>query len=75
MALVQVRDVPEQVVSALKERAALQGMTLASLVRAELVRLVGRPDNVEVLNQALAPERSDGPELEEILAVFAALDR
>lgn len=39
MATVQVRDVPEEVVAALKERASATGLSLSEYLRQELTRM------------------------------------
>jgi hypothetical protein len=68
VALVQVRDVPEATVERLKERAAAEGLSLATYLRNELQRLADRPSNAEVIARILARPRSGGPTREEIVA-------
>jgi plasmid stability protein len=41
--MIQVRDVPEQVHSTLKARAAREGMSLSDFIKRELERTVERP--------------------------------
>jgi plasmid stability protein len=41
--MIQVRDVPEQVHSTLKARAAREGMSLSDFIKRELERAVERP--------------------------------
>jgi hypothetical protein len=61
MPLVQVRDVPEATVNALKARAAERGLTLAAYLRAELERLAARPSNAEIVERLARRERRGGP--------------
>jgi antitoxin FitA len=61
MPLVQVRDVPEATVNALKARAAERGLTLAAYLRAELERLAIRPSNAEIVDRLARRERQGGP--------------
>jgi hypothetical protein len=55
MQLIQVCDVPEATINALKARAAEQGLTLTDYLRAELDRLARR-------------NRRGGPSIAEVLA-------
>lgn len=58
MALIQVRNVPDDVHRRLKERAAREGMTLSDLALTELRRSLERPTRGEVLDRlAAAPRR------------------
>lgn len=41
--MIQIRDVPEQVHSTLKARAAREGMSLSDFIKRELERTVERP--------------------------------
>lgn len=68
MPLVQVRDVPEETVQALKALAAERGQTLSSFLRRELDRLAGRPSNAEIMARLAARDRSGGPTDAEIVA-------
>jgi antitoxin FitA len=61
MAIVQVRDVPQRTVSALKARAAERGQTLTAYLRDELDRLAARPTNAEVVERLARRDRRDGP--------------
>lgn len=61
MPLVQVRDVPEATVNALKARAAEHGLTLTSYLRAELDRLAARPSNAEIIDRLARRDRRGGP--------------
>jgi predicted DNA-binding protein len=51
MALVQVRDVPDETVARLKAQAKAKGLTMAAYIRGELEKLAERPTNREVLEQ------------------------
>ena len=61
MALVQVRDVPEGTLNALKAQAAERGLTLAAYLRAELERLAARPTNAELVERLARRNRRGGP--------------
>jgi hypothetical protein len=61
MALIQVRDVPEPTVKALKARAAERGLTLTAFLRAELDRLAARPTNAEIAERLARRNRRGGP--------------
>lgn len=60
MAIVQIRDVPEDTVRRLKAKAALQGVSLSDYLRAELDRLAGRPTMEEYL-ELIRDLRLDSP--------------
>ncbi len=61
MALVQVRDLPEATVRALKAQAAERGLTLTAYLRAELERLAARPTNAEIVERLARRNRRGGP--------------
>ena len=63
--LVQVRDVPESTLNALKARAAERGLTLTTYLRIELDRLASRPTNAEVVERLARRSRRGGPTLQE----------
>jgi hypothetical protein len=48
--VIQIRDVPEQVHSALKARAAREGMSLSDFIKGELKAIVERPTVLEWLD-------------------------
>lgn len=50
--MIQIRDVPEQVHSTLKARAAREGMSLSDFIKKELERIVERPTMREWLENA-----------------------
>lgn len=53
MALVQVRDVPDETVARLKAQAKQRGLTMAAYIRDELEKLAERPTNAEVMQRIL----------------------
>ena len=61
MALVQVRDLSEATVRALKAKAAERGLTLSAYLRAELDRLAARPTNAEIVERLARRNRRGGP--------------
>jgi hypothetical protein len=61
MTLIQVRDVPDRTVAALKGLAAEEGLTLSAFLRAELERLARRPTNAEIARRLANRDRSGGP--------------
>lgn len=61
MALIQVRDLSEATVRALKAQAAERGLTLTAYLRAELDRLAARPTNAEIVERMARRNRRDGP--------------
>ncbi|MGH2602343.1 MAG: FitA-like ribbon-helix-helix domain-containing protein [Dehalococcoidia bacterium] len=73
MALVQVRDVPEETVNALRAKAAEQGLTLAAYLRSELARLAARPTNAEIMERLAQEDRTGNPSLAEIVAEIRKL--
>lgn len=50
--MIQVRDVPEEVHSTLKARAAREGMSLSDFIKRELERTVEQPTMREWLERA-----------------------
>jgi len=61
MALIQIREVPDATVRALKARAAERGLTLTAYLRAELDRLAARPTNAEIVERLARRNRRGGP--------------
>jgi hypothetical protein len=61
MALIQVRDLSETTVRALKAQAAERGLTLTAYLRAELDRLAARPTNAEIVERLARRNRRGGP--------------
>lgn len=68
MPLVQVRDVSQSTVDALRQLAAERGLTLAAFLRAELDRLATRPSNAEIVDRLARRDRSGGPLIAESVA-------
>lgn len=68
MPLVQVRDVPEDTLRALKARAAQRGLTLSAFLRGELDRLAARPTNAEIVDRLARRSRTSGPSVAETVA-------
>ena len=68
MPLVQIRDVPEATVRALRAQAAERGMSLAAYLREELARLSTRPTNAEIVERMARRDRHDGPAVEDTVA-------
>jgi antitoxin FitA len=55
--MIQLRDVPEQVHSILKARAAREGMNLSDYIKRELERTVERPTMREWLERTTKAKR------------------
>lgn len=72
MATLYIREVPEPVAEALKERAAAQGKSLSAYVGAELARIAERPTNEEIAARLRARDRSNGPTTAEIVTAVEA---
>jgi hypothetical protein len=68
MSLVQVRDVPEATVRALKALAAERGLTLSAYLRNELDRIAARPTNAEIVERVSRRSRRGGPTVAETVA-------
>lgn len=68
MALVQIRDLPETTVRALKAQAAERGLTLTAHLRAELNRLAARPTNAEIAERLARRNRRGGPSAADTVA-------
>jgi hypothetical protein len=68
MPLVQVRDLSEATVRALKAQAAERGLTLTAYLRAELDRLAARPTNAEIVERLARRNRRGGPTAAETVA-------
>jgi antitoxin FitA len=73
MALVQVRDVPEGTLNALKAQAAERGLTLTAYLRAELDKLAARPTNAELVERLVRRNRRGGPTAAETVAEIRRL--
>lgn len=60
MPAITIRDVPNETRDQLAERAAASGRSLQQYLRAELIRLAGRPDNLAIVTRAQARVREAG---------------
>ena len=68
MSTLYIRDVPDEVADALKERAAEAGQSLSAYVNAQLAVWAARPTNAQVVARLRELDRSQGPSTGEILA-------
>lgn len=68
MPLVQVRDVPDSTLKALKALAGERGLTLSAYLRDELGRLAARPTNAEIVERLARRDRRGGPTVAETVA-------
>jgi hypothetical protein len=73
MALVQVRDVPEGTLNALKAQAAERGLTLTAYLRAELDKLAARPTNAEIVERVARFDGDPAAVRAEGIAIATAL--
>ncbi len=71
MTTLYIRDVPEEVVETLKERAAAEGRSLSAYVAMELATIAARPTNAEIVERLRHRDRSTGPTA---AAIVAAVD-
>ncbi|HUV19818.1 MAG TPA: hypothetical protein VMW33_15160 [Ilumatobacteraceae bacterium] len=74
MPAITIRDVPNETRDQLAERAAASGRSLQQYLRAELIRLAERPDNLAIVTRAQARVRQTGDGLtgERILELLDA---
>lgn len=74
MPAITVRDVPDDTRDLLAERAAASGRSLQQYLRAELIRLAERPDNLAIVTRAQDRVRQAGGGLngEQILELLDA---
>jgi len=68
MALVQVRDVADVTLRALKAQAAERGQTLSAYLRGELDRLAARPTNAQIVERLARRNRHGGPTVADTVA-------
>jgi antitoxin FitA len=73
MALVQIRNVPEATLNALKAQAAERGLTLTAYLRAELDKLAARPTNADLVERLARRSRRGGPTAAETVAEIRRL--
>lgn len=71
--LVQIRDVPDDTLNALKRLAAERGLTLAAFLRSELNRLAARPTNAEIVDSMARRSRRGGPSVADTVAEIRKL--
>lgn len=68
MPLIQVRDVPEETLTALRVHAAERGLSLSGYLRLELNRLAESPSNAELSRRLARLDRSGGPSASETVS-------
>jgi hypothetical protein len=68
MKLIQVRNVPDDLHRALKERAAREGTTMSALIVRELPRVAHDPSPQQLLTRIRQRSTVDGPPAAEIIA-------
>jgi len=68
MKMIQVRNVPDDLHRALKERAAREGTTMSALIVRELPRLAHDPSPQQVLARIARRSTVDGPPPAELIA-------
>lgn len=67
MSILRVRNVPPGVIEILRARAAAEGKPLSTYVAAELTRLASRPTNVDIAARLAGSDRTNAPDVAEIL--------
>lgn len=72
MKMLQVRNVPDDLHRALKERAAREGTTMSELVLRELPRLAHRPSPEQVMERIRSRTAVGGPSGAELVAAERA---
>lgn len=74
MKVIQVRNVPDEVHSVLRTRAAASGLSLSDYVLAELKTITAQPTVAEVIERARrrAESRQDGPTGQQIVDIIRA---
>jgi antitoxin FitA len=73
MALIQVRDVPEATLNALKAQAAERGLSLTAYLRTELDKLAARPTNAQIVERLARRSRRGGPTVADTVAEIRRL--
>jgi len=68
MKMLQVRNVPDELHRALKERAAREGTTMSELVLRELPRLAHKPSPEQVMSRIRDRSRVEGPLAADLIA-------
>jgi antitoxin FitA len=69
MKMLQVRNIPDDLHRALKERAAREGTTMSELVLRELPRLAHKPSPEQVMARIRSRSRVGGPRASEVIRV------
>jgi plasmid stability protein len=74
MPAITIRDVPEETRDLLADRAAASGRSLQQYLRAELIRLAERPDNLAIVTRAQTRVRdsAEGLSNDQILELLDA---
>ncbi|HYN30000.1 MAG TPA: antitoxin [Dermatophilaceae bacterium] len=72
MTTLYVRDVPDEVATTLKARAAAEGKSLSAYVAAELTRVATHPTNAEVVAGLRDRDRSSAPSVADIVDAVQA---
>ena len=67
MKMLQIRNVPDDLHRALKERAAREGTTMSELVLRELPRVAYKPSHDEVMARILSRSPVGGPPAAELI--------
>jgi antitoxin FitA len=67
MKMIQIRNVPDDLHRALKERAAREGTTMSDLILSELPRLAHRPSPQQLLERIERRTPVGGPPAAELL--------
>jgi antitoxin FitA len=78
MALIQIRDVPEDVRDELASKAAAAGKSMQSYLLGELTKLAERPSMAEIVRRAQARAEASGSTVtvgDAVAAVRAVRDR
>ena len=67
MKMIQIRNVPDEVHSALKQRAAREGTTMSDLLLDELPRLANRPSTEDLMKRIRSRTPVGGPPVADII--------
>jgi plasmid stability protein len=73
MTAIQIRNVPDATVDALRVRAASQGMSLSGFLRDQLERLAVHPGNAAVIKRVASRRRPQDVTVDEIVDEIRAL--
>ena len=75
MPTLYIRDVSEDVVLTLKERAAAEGKSLSAYIAGELTKIAARPTNAQIAAALRGRDRAAGPTSEDIVKAIQAARR